>query len=128
MIQQISISCNIIFLFRSISHLNASCRLATAFVELVSVYYHEEGRRFKTLVEKKNFTYAELGVRYCFKVRPQVSSSLKRESVPFIPPSFGLYSLQLICKTNIIQDWGNVEWSALTRPTKLILGFLCLLC
>ncbi|KAJ8427564.1 hypothetical protein Cgig2_006635 [Carnegiea gigantea] len=36
--------------------------------ELVSVYYREEGTRFKTRVEKKNFTYAELGVRYCFKV------------------------------------------------------------
>lgn len=43
-------------------------RLGAVFAELVNVYYRDEGRRVKTRVEKRNFTQAELGIRYCFKV------------------------------------------------------------
>ncbi|KAL9245710.1 hypothetical protein vseg_019330 [Gypsophila vaccaria] len=43
-------------------------RLGSVFVELINIYYREEGRRVKTRVEKRNFTSPELGIRYCFKV------------------------------------------------------------
>ncbi|XP_068648331.1 uncharacterized protein [Aristolochia californica] len=43
-------------------------RLATVFSELSHAYYREEGRRIRTRIEKKNFNFIELYVRYCFKV------------------------------------------------------------
>ncbi|PKI57065.1 trafficking protein particle complex subunit 11 [Punica granatum] len=43
-------------------------RLGSAFSELASTYYREEGRRIRTKVEKKSFSYPELHIRYCFKV------------------------------------------------------------
>lgn len=43
-------------------------RLGAVFSELVNIYYREEGRRVRTRIEKRTFSYAELAARYCFKV------------------------------------------------------------
>ncbi|CAN6453989.1 unnamed protein product [Victoria cruziana] len=42
-------------------------RLGNLFAELAAAYYREEGRRIKIRIEKKNFVFAELHVRYYFK-------------------------------------------------------------
>ncbi|XP_042508074.1 trafficking protein particle complex subunit 11-like isoform X2 [Macadamia integrifolia] len=43
-------------------------RLGSALAELANIYYRDEGRRIKTRIEKKNFNFIELNIRYCFKV------------------------------------------------------------
>lgn len=32
------------------------------------MYYKEEGRRIRSIIEKKSSPYPELNIRYCFKV------------------------------------------------------------
>ena len=42
-------------------------RLGNILSEIVVVFYKEEGRRIKARLEKRAFTFNELGVRYNFK-------------------------------------------------------------
>lgn len=43
-------------------------KMGNLLVEMVAVYYREEGRRVKSRVERKAYNHWELGVRYCFKM------------------------------------------------------------
>ncbi|GAV86182.1 Gryzun domain-containing protein/Foie-gras_1 domain-containing protein [Cephalotus follicularis] len=43
-------------------------RLGSIFAELANTYYRDEGRRIKTLLDKKTLNSPELNIRYCIKV------------------------------------------------------------
>lgn len=59
----------VLFVQNDASELRESLnRLAKIFAELCNAYYMEEGRRMKARIDKKNSSYAELNIRYCFKV------------------------------------------------------------
>ncbi|XP_043708533.1 trafficking protein particle complex subunit 11-like isoform X2 [Telopea speciosissima] len=60
---------HLIFIQNDASELKQSLkRLGSALAELANIYYRDEGRRIKTRIEKKNFNFIELNIRYCFKV------------------------------------------------------------
>jgi trafficking protein particle complex subunit 11 len=52
-------------------------RLASLFAELCLAYYKEEGRRIRSIIEKKSSPFPELNIRYCFKVTLSLSISLR---------------------------------------------------
>ncbi|KAJ3696579.1 hypothetical protein LUZ61_000284 [Rhynchospora tenuis] len=43
-------------------------KLASLFAELCLTYYKEEGRRIRSIIEKKSSPFPELNIRYCFKI------------------------------------------------------------
>lgn len=58
-----------VIIFNNATDLSQSLnRLGSTFAELANTYYRDEGRRFRTHIEKKTSNSIELNVRYCFKV------------------------------------------------------------